>query len=143
MNIEVKGDVEFVVVDTITSSKHLNPFYININHIRYLREYINDDKDSKSKKALAFMLGEKMLITDDIIGIDNYNYGDKLKIGSVEFVCVEGSGLTDSSSKCKYFINYNNALYMRKYIDKNDKSGASDKFAVITIDERTVPIGNM
>ena len=39
--------------------------------------------------------------TQDIIDIDKYNYGDKLKIGSVEFVCVEGSGLTDNN-KCKY-----------------------------------------
>lgn len=158
MNVISKGNVEFLVINTFGDGKFLNPYYININHIRYIREYnefkdIKDNKENKDSKdkSWAIFVGNKMISTNDDIGLNKCGYGDVVKIGTKEFECCMGGSLTDKIP-CMYFINYNNVFYIRKYID-NDKIDKidknlttnvqsvkeNDKFAIITIDERIIP----
>ena len=152
MKVEVKGGTEFLVINTLGDSKHLNPFYINIGQIRYIREYffLNEKKEVTST-GYALFVGSKMMITKDVPELDDIKIGGKINIGSQEFICAEGSGLTNKN-KCKYFLNYQNAFYLRKYVDENvnknssqngENSSGNDKFAVVTIDERIIPVDKL
>lgn len=146
MNVQSIGGKEFLVIDTFEDrSKHLNPFSINIKQIRYIREYT----DEKIKNAWAVFVGEKMYPTIDALGINNVIPGDIVKIGSEKFLCAEGNSLT-GASKCRYLINFDNVLYMRKFVnkDKPNKNDINDvkeadnfnKFAIVTIDDRIITV---
>lgn len=146
MKVICKGKAEFLEVCTFGDGKFLNPFYINIDHIRYIREYT--ETKEQDKKAWAIFVGNKMFTTFDDIGLGRSIPGDTVKIGSKTFECFEGTSLTEKMT-CLFFVNYNNVLYMRKYIsnDKDGKSykndrkvdGENHKFAIITVDERIIP----
>ena len=143
MRIICKGNVEFIEVTTFGEGKFLNPFYINLDHIRYIREYTDS-----TKKGWAIFVGKKMLTTFDDLGLNRCIPGDMVKIGSRHFECCNGGSLTDKIS-CLYFVNHANVLYIRKYIenDKGEKKykidrkddGEKHKFAIITVDERIIP----
>jgi hypothetical protein len=146
MKVVCKGKAEFLEVNTFGDGKFLNPFYINIDHIRYIREY-TEVKES-DKKAWAIFVGNKMFTTNEDLGLSRSIPGDTVKIGSRTFECFEGSSLSEKIN-CLFFVNYDNVLYMRKYIinDKDGKNYKNDrvndsenhKFAIITVDERMIP----
>jgi len=146
MKVVCKGKAEFLEVNVFGESKFLNPFFINIDHIRYIREYT--ETKEQGKKAWAIFVGNKMFTTFEDLGLSRSIPGDTVKIGSRTFECFEGTSLTEKIN-CLFFMNYDNVLYMRKYIT-NDKDGKNykndrksepenDKFAIITVDERIIP----
>ena len=142
-NVEFKAGVTFLKIDVFGESQHLNPFRINTNQIRTIRKYADDRGD-----AWAVCVGDKMYPTRDL-NFDHVNIGDVIKIGNTEFECVTTTSLTERG-KYKTLINYQNVLYIRKYLKKDNKfdsksSGSSenlDKFAIITVDERIIPVIN-
>lgn len=152
MNTQSIGKNEFLVVDILNESRNLNPFSININQIRYLREY----QTAKKEPAWAIFLGEKMFAAQ-VPGLNasDLNPGETYSIGSVDFLCVVASSLTEKYSS-KHLINFEKILYMRKYFKKeddsfgdksykndsksDDNSSKINKFAIITVDNRTIPI---
>jgi hypothetical protein len=150
MNIQSIGGKDFLVVDTINESRSLNPFSINVSQIRYLREYTTNNK----KPAWAVIIGDKMFATESIdIDASELIAGEIYKVGSVDFLCVVASSLTQKFSS-KHLINFEKILYMRKFFEKGEgleKSNKNDsksddisseinKFAIITVDNRTIPI---
>ena len=138
MEIESKGGTEFLVLN-IENETRLNPFSINITEIRYIREYM--DRDGQPD-GLAIFVGNKMFHTrDDIKGFCGivFDNGTTVMIGNSEYYCVKGSGLTDRQ-RYFYLINTKKILYIRKFIQNGDKSEESNKFAVITVDERIIQI---
>jgi hypothetical protein len=133
MKIECKGNVTFLKVELFGESQHLNPFMINTDQIRYIREYHD------TKNAWAIIIGQKMFTTRDL-NLDDIQVGERVKIGNTEFECSLTTNLTEKST-FKTFINYNNVLYMRKYMKKeSENSEKLDKFAIITVDERIIPV---
>ncbi len=150
MNVICKADVDFLQVNVFGESAHLNPFNINISHIRYIREYSNSNND---KNEWAIMVGDKMYPTRDL-NFDNIKIGDVVNIGSTKFECVLTTSLTEKK-EIKTLVNHKNTLYIRKFIKKDNKldykkdikidgkiSENTDKFAIITIDDRIVPFFN-
>lgn len=169
MNIKSIAGKEFLVISSFSEKQSLNPFYINIAEIRYLREYVDGDISKRTNKAnnpWAVQIGEKMFATDCIEGLNDIKAGDEISIGKFTFLCVMASSLTNKPFS-KHLINVNNILYMRKYVDndpeakknaylpgkqeknntfvsKNDENTAEiDKFALITVDNRVIPIENI
>jgi hypothetical protein len=118
-------------------SSHLNPFRINTDQIRHIREYT----DSKGG-GWAVVVGQKMYPTRDL-NFDDFKVGDVVEIGNTKFECAITTSLTERDSY-KTLINYKNVLYTRKYLKKDNGNGESsekiDKFAIITVDERIIPI---
>ena len=153
--IECKAGVYFLKIEVFGESQHLNPFRINVNQIRYIRRY-NDVKGD----CWAVIVGEKMFPTRSL-DFDHVKVGDVVKIGDTEFECAITTSLTEKD-KYKTLINYNNILYTRKYLRKGEnnkylendnnnnknvnkiaKSSENlDKFAIITVDERIIPVIN-
>ena len=111
MKIESKGEVEFLVINTIGDSSHLNPFYVNIRQIRYIREYLFfNEKKEVTSIGYALFIGSKMMITKEVDVLDGVKSGESVRIGSQEFICSEGSGLTNKN-KCRYIRNYRNSNF--------------------------------
>ncbi len=146
MKIVSKAGTEFIVIEVFGDSEHLNPFSINAEHIRYIREHM-DDKTHKPNGWALFM-GSKMFTTTTDLGINECKHGDEITIGTTKFLCVEGSSL-NGKDKGRYWVNFSKILYSRKFIEsKDDKSNKidsnnsekMDKFAIMTIDERMIPI---
>ena len=170
MNIIKRGNVEFLEVNNIGGAEkvNLNPYYLNIKNIRYIRIY----KDKNIDNACAIFIGNKMFIIRDEFDLCNKKPGDDLFIGSVCFSCCEGTP-TDTKNDLKphksqptiYFVNHEHTLYIRKYIKLEtvnqdssystktiaQKTGGSatnddkkdskiDIFAIVTTDERLIPI---
>lgn len=159
MNIKSIAGKEFLVIDSFSENKDLNPFYINISRIRYFREYVdaeNSRRPNKENKPWAIIIGEKMFATDSIEGLNDIKPGEEISIGGGNFLCVMGSSLTGKPAT-RHLVNLDNILYMRKYVDndpearKSDKNVSKngentpeiDKFALITIDNRVLPIENI
>lgn len=150
MKIISKAGIEFLEIETFGDSAHLNPFQINIDKIRYIREF-TDERDKSAKLAWAIIIGNKMYATKDDLGLNSVKVGDTVKLGSIAFKCEKGSGLTEKGES-RYLVNYNNILFCRKFIsndvdktNKNDRKVAEipnnlNKFAIVTIDERIIPI---
>lgn len=139
MNIVCKADVEFLQVNVMGESQHLNPFSINIEQIRYIREF----KNETSKQEWAIVIGGKMYPTRDL-DFSEVKIGDVVEIGKTKFECCLTTSLTEKS-ELKTLVNHKNTLYVRKFLkndNKNDSKSSEklDKFAIITIDERIVPI---
>jgi len=138
-NIECKAGVTFLRIEVFGESSHLNPFRINTDQIRHIREYT----DSKGG-GWAVVVGQKMYPTRDL-KFDDFKVGNVVEIGNTKFECAITTSLTERDSY-KTLINYKNVLYTRKYLkkDKTDGNGESyeksDKFAIITVDERIIPI---
>ncbi len=150
MLIESTGDSQYLIINVFGESQHLNPFKINIKHIRYIREY-KDDNGGKSHWAI--FIGNKMFPTKDLgEHLKDMNTGKIIDIGQTKFECIVSSAISDEDKHYKCLINHENILYTRKYFTKKDDGTASatkisnnsvnagkfDKFAVITIDERIV-----
>lgn len=141
LKIECKAGVTFLVINVFGESQHLNPFSINTNQIRYIRKYT----DVKGGDGWAVIIGDKMYPTRDL-DFDSLETGDVVKIGNTDFECTTTTSLTEKE-KYKTLINYNNILYIRKYLQKDNKSDSKnsenlDKFALMTVDERIIPIIN-
>ena len=132
-----KAGVTFLTVEVFGESQHLNPFSINTDQIRYIRKYTDVKGD-----GWAIMVGQKMYPTRDL-NFDDVNVGDVVTIGSTMFECCITTSLT-KKDKYKSLVNYKNVLYTRKYLEKSENdskvSGKIDKFAIITVDERIIPI---
>jgi hypothetical protein len=80
------------------------------------------------------------------LNFDHVKIGDVIKIGNTEFECATTTSLTEKD-KYKTLINYKNVLYIRKYLKKDNKNDSKnsenlDKFAIITVDERIIPVIN-
>ena len=153
--VECKAGVYFLKIEVFGESQHLNPFRININQIRYIRSY-NDVKGD----CWAVIVGEKMFPTRSL-DFDNVKVGEIVKLGNTEFECEITTSLTEKD-KYKTLVNYNNVLYTRKYLKKGENnkylendnnnnknvnkivksSDNLDKFAIITVDERIIPVIN-
>jgi flavorubredoxin len=96
----------------------------------------------------AVIVGDKMYPTRDL-NFDDVEIGDVIKIGNTEFECATTTSLTEKD-KYKTLINYNNILYTRKYFKKDNKFDSNivessdnlDKFAIVTVDERVIPLIN-
>ena len=139
--IKCKGSVSFLEINVFGESQHLNPFSINTNQIRHIRE----DPDIKGD-SWAIIVGDKLYPTKDL-NFDNVKVGDVVKIGNTEFVCAITTSLTERE-RYKTLINYNNVLYIRKYLKKDNKNDSKpiessenlDKFAIVTVDERIIPV---
>ena len=134
--IECKGGVTFLKINVFGESQHLNPFRINTNQIRYIRKYTDVKGD-----GWAVIIGDKMYPTRDL-NFESVKVGDVVKIGNTDFECAMTTSLTE---KEKYIslINYQNVLYTRRYLKKDNKIDSKnpdnlDKFAIITIDERII-----
>lgn len=142
IKIITKGNTDFIEIEVIGNSENLNPYYVNINNIRYIRSY----KDKNNNNACAIFVGNKMFITKDYFGLDNMKPGDEFSIGNISkvyFTCCEGlisdkpesnletraEARTNFKSNGKqnskhhynnlptiYFINHQHTLYIRKYI---------------------------
>lgn len=159
MNVKSIGGKEFLIVNTINENS-LNPFYINVEKIRYIREY--KEKDKKYQNRWGLVIGEKIFATDEFENLHNINPGETINIGKETFLCVLGnslSGVSENKMMSKHFLNMNNVIYMRKYFDKKDPdetndsnknvsekgvfSDEIDKFAIITVDNRTLPVGDV
>ena len=132
-----KAGVTFLTVEVFGESQHLNPFSINTDQIRYIRKYTDVKGD-----GWAIMVGQKMYPTRDL-NFDDVNVGDVVTIGSTMFECCITTSLTKKDTY-KSLVNYKNVLYTRKYLEKSENdskvSGKIDKFAIITVDERIIPI---
>jgi hypothetical protein len=143
MNIKCKAGVEFLTINVVGDSEHLNPFDINIEQIRYIREYA--DKFSFSKnKMWAIVIGNKMYATKDLNFDESFIVGDTVEIGNTMFECCITTSLTEIA-EYKTLVNHKNTLYIRKYLKNNNKNDSNnsenlDKFAIITKDERIVPV---
>jgi hypothetical protein len=142
MNEEIvcKAGVTFLKINVFGESQHLNPFSINTDQIRYIRKYTDAKED-----AWAVIVGEKMYPTREL-NFDHVKIGDVIKIGNTEFECATTTSLTEKD-KYKTLINYKNVLYIRKYLKKDNKNDSKnsenlDKFAIITVDERIIPVIN-
>jgi hypothetical protein len=141
--IECKGSVSFLKINVFGESQHLNPFSINTNQIRHIREYPDTKGD-----GWAVIVGDKLYATRDL-NFDDVNIGDVVKIGNTEFICAITTSLTEKE-RYKTLINYNNVLYIRKYLKKDNKIDSKpienydnlDKFAIVTVDERIIPLIN-
>ena len=136
MKIESKGGTQFLVLN-VENEKNLNPYRINISEIRYIREYMSRE----GTDGLAIFVGSKMLHTREDIKEElgfTFENGIDVKIGDAKFYCVKGSGLTEKEYTF-HLINTKKILYTRKFIPNGDKE-ESDKFAVITVDERIIQI---
>lgn len=146
MNIECKAGVTFLKIDVFGESQHLNPFRINTDHIRYIRKY-----DDAKGDGWAIMVGDKMYPTRDL-NFDDIQPGDTVQMGSTIFECVITTSLTEKDNhKYKTLINYKNILYSRKFVKKDNKNDSKsenksenlDKFALVTVDERMIPVINL
>lgn len=138
--IECKAGVTFLRINVFGESQHLNPFKINTNQIRYIRKYTDTKGD-----GWAVIIGDKMYPTRDL-NFDHVKNGDVIKIGNTDFECATTTSLTEKD-KYKTLINYQNVLYIRKYLKKDNKNDGKssenlDKFAIITVDERIIPVIN-
>lgn len=138
MNIICKADVEFLEINVFGESQHLNPFKINIEHIRYIREY-----SSNNKNEWAIIVGNKMYPTRDL-DFSKTEIGDVVEIGKTKFECCLTTTLTEKK-ETKTLVNHKNTLYTRRFLkndNKNDLNNSEniDKFAIITIDERIMPV---
>lgn len=141
MNVECKAGVTFLKINVMGSSRHLNPFRINTDHIHYIRKY----KDSHID-AWAVFVGDKMYVTKDL-NFDEELIGNVVEIGDTQFEVAVTTSLTDSF-RHKTLINYKNVLYSRKYFKKDNKNDSVDcqnsqnidTFAIITVDERIIPV---
>jgi len=138
MEIQKINDTSFLILETL-GEKKLNPFLANVDHIRYIRDY---PFDTGEENGYAVFVGEKMLVTKQMISCDygkdirDVEVGESFTLGDVKFQCMLGGGLTDDK-KSKYFINLNNAYHIRKYINSN---GNGKQLAIITIDGRVIPV---
>lgn len=142
MNIKCKAGTEFLTVNTVGDSEHLNPFDFNIENIKCIREYPTQDKNTK---LWAIVIGNKNYVTKDL-DFSDVLVGDTVEIGSIMFECCITTSLTERA-EYKSLINHKNTLYIRKYLKKNNKNDSNnsenlDKFAIITKDERIIPIVN-
>ena len=144
MNIECKAGVTFLVINVLGSSRHLNPFKINTEHIHYIRKYKSTNENTD---AWAVFVGDKMYVTKDL-NFDNELIGNIVEIGDSQFEVAITTSLTDTYRQ-KTLINYKNVLYCRKYhFQKNNKNDSTnyqnsqniDTFAIITVDERIIPV---
>jgi hypothetical protein len=141
--IECKGGVTFLKINVFGESQHLNPFRINTNQIRYIRKYTDMKGD-----GWAVIVGDKMYPTRDL-NFDGVEVGDVIKIGNTDFECAITTSLTERQ-KYKTLVNYQNVLYVRKYLKKDNKNDSNnvessdnlDKFAIVTVDERVIPLIN-
>lgn len=141
MNVECKAGVTFLKIDVVGSSRHLNPFRINTDHIHYIRKYKDSNID-----AWAVFVGDKMYVTKDL-NFDSAGIGNVIEIGNSQFEVAITTSLTDSF-RHKTLINYKNVLYSRKYFKKDNKNDSTncinsqniDTFAIITVDERIIPV---
>ena len=142
MNVECKAGVTFLKIDVFGESQHLNPFRINTDHIRYIRKYTDAKGD-----GWAVVVGDKMYPTRDL-NFDSLEPGDVVEIGTTKFEVSITTSLTEKDNhKYKTLINYKNVLYSRKYLKKDNKIDSKncenlDKFAIITVDERIIPVIN-
>lgn len=137
--IECKGGVTFLNVEVFGECAHLNPFSINTDQIRYLREYYDDNGKCV---GWAIVVGQKMYPTREL-NFDHIKIGETITIGGTMFECCKTTTLTQKE-EYKTLINYKNVLYVRKYL-KDRKSGdktpdKSDNFAIITVDDRVIPL---
>lgn len=111
---------------------------------------------------MGLVIGDKIFATDELGDLHKVNPGETINLGNEVFLCVLGNSLTGASENktmSKHFLNMNNVIYMRKYFDKKDTgetksnykydgengvlSNEIDKFAIITIDNRTLPVGDV
>ena len=98
IKIITKGNTDFIEIEVIGGAENLNPYYININNIRYIRRY----KDKNNNNACAIFVGNKMFIAKDCFGLENMKPGDEFSIGNVSkvyFTCSEGLVSDKSESK--------------------------------------------
>jgi len=140
--IECKAGVTFLKIEVFSNeSKHLNPFNINTDQIHYIREY-SDDKGNID--GWAIMIGQKLYPTRDL-NFDHIEIGETVEIGNTAFLCCTTTSLTEKA-KYKTLINYKNILYTRKYMpdrrNENKNSDNLDKFAIVTVGERIIPVIN-
>jgi hypothetical protein len=148
MKIKCKAGTEFLTINVVGDSEHLNPFDFNIEKIKSIREYApsyskTDKSSSQKKKMWAIVIGSKVYATNDL-DFDDTLIGDTVEIGSFMFECCITTSLTERA-EYKTLINHKNTLYIRKYLKNNNKNDSNnsenlDKFAIITKDERIVPI---
>lgn len=146
MNIECKAGVTFLKIEVFGESQHLNPFRINTDQIRYIRKYTDVKGD-----GWAVVVGEKMYPTRDL-DFEGVQPGDVVEIGNTKFECAITTSLTEKDNhKYKTLINYKHVLYSRKYLKKDNKNDRNDskssenldKFAIVTVDERIIPVINL
>lgn len=159
MNIKSIAGKEFMLIDAFSEKASLNPFYINIAEIRYLREYVeadNSKRQNKGTKPWAIQTSVKMFATDGMEGLNDLAPGDEIALGATKFLCVMASSLTGMPFS-KHLVNVNSILYMRKYVNNDpeakktnnfvSKTGENtpeiDKFALVTVDNRVIPIENI
>lgn len=143
MNIKCKAGTEFLTINVVGDSEHLNPFEFNIEQIKCIREYPNKSHNDNTK-LWSIVIGNKVYATKDL-DFDNVMVGDTVEIGSTMFECCVTTSLTERA-KYKSLINHKkHTLYIRKYLKNNNKNDSNnsenlDNFAIITNDERIVPI---
>jgi hypothetical protein len=138
MKIETRGGISFLKVDIfykeyVKEEIELNPFMINIDQIRYIREY-NDD----IANAWGIFVGNKMFATRDIDF--DFEIGKTIRIGNTDFECAITSCL-NGKEHYRTLINYKNVIHTRKYFSKDTENQENlDKFAIITVDERIIAV---
>lgn len=146
MEIVSKAGVELLKINVSGASQHLNPFLINIDKIRYFREY----KGHGESEGWCAVIGDKKLFHSLDLNFDHVEPGKSYKIGGVDFECVISVSI-DGLKKYKTLVNNKRLLYMRKFVTsqksnvENNKNDIVyyenlDTFAIIWADERIMPV---
>ncbi len=146
MEIVSKAGIELLKINVSGSSQHLNPFLINVDKIRYFREYKGFDESG----GWCAVLGEKKLFPSMDLNFDHTEPGKSYKVGEVDFECVISVSL-DGRKKYKTLINNKQLLYMRKFAPSSKQNKEYNKndivyyenldtFAIIWADERIMPV---
>lgn len=146
MKIVSKVGTEMLEINVDGPSEHLNPFIINIEQIRYIREYEYEDKS----KGWAIVVGGNKFFPTKDLDFSHVNTGDIIKIGNIDFACVIATALT-GKNRYKTMVNRKQIVYLRKFVDgyeqnkksnKNDIAvcGNLDTFAIVWDNDRIMPI---